>query len=117
MTDDEPSLIDRLVEFDKQRDSLPGEHWLTFALGVYLLLRSRRSATARIVSVAAGGLLVARALSGRDGAIAALQRGGEDEGDDDLQLTEIAAPWPYDRRVRLSTPRRIRRGARATAPA
>jgi hypothetical protein len=113
MNDEDTSLIDRLARFDAQRPSLPGEHWLTFALGVYLLLRSRRSSAGRLASMAAGALFVGRALTGRDGPIAALRdRDRQDHGTD---FAEVAAPWPYDRRVRLSTPRRTRRGARPIA--
>jgi hypothetical protein len=72
--DADPSLIDRLVAFDAQRESLPGEHWLAFGLGVYLLLRHRQSVAGRLVSMAAGALFIVRALTGRDGAIAALER-------------------------------------------
>jgi hypothetical protein len=115
MKDAEPSLIDRVVAFDARRDSLPGEHWLAFGLGLYLLLRHRRSRTARLASVAAGALFVVRAMSGRDGAIAALERRAQ--RDDDTGFAEIAAPWPYDRRVRVSKPRRVRRSDRSIADA
>ena len=111
MKDADPSLIDRLLEFDAQRESVPGEHWLTFGLGVYLLLRHRRSVAGRVAAVAAGALLVVRALTGRDGAIAVLERRAQ--LDDDAGFAEIAAPWPYDQRVRVSKPRRIRRSDRS----
>lgn len=111
MKDADPSLIDRLLEFDAQRQSLPGEHWLTFGLGVYLLLRHRRSAAGRLVAMAAGALLVVRALTGRDGAIAALER--RTQQDDTAGFAEVAAPWPYDQRVRISKPRRRRRSDRS----
>ena len=113
MNDAAPSLIDRLFEFDAQRESLPGEHWLAFAWGAYLLLRRRRSVAGRLVSMAAGALFVARAVSGRDGALAALRR----EADEDTGFAEITAPWPYDQRVRVSKPRRIRRRDRSIADA
>jgi len=111
MNDADPSLIDRLLELDAQRESLPGEHWLAFGLGLYLLLRRRRSVAGRLVSITAGALFVARALTGRDGAIAALERHGG--RDDDTGFAEIAAPWPYDQRVRVSKPRRVRRSDRS----
>ena len=111
MNDADPSLIDRLLEFDAQRDSLPGEHWLTLGLGLYLLLRHRRSRSGRLVSMAAGALFVTRALTGRDGALAALDR--RSRQDDDTGFAEIAAPWPYDQRVRVSKPRRVRRSDRS----
>jgi hypothetical protein len=115
MKDADPSLIDRLVEFDAQRESLPGEHWLAFGLGLYLLLRERESVAGRWASMAAGALLVLRALSGRDGAIAALQRRAQ--LGDDAGFAEIAAPWPYDPRVRVSKQRRDRRSDRSIADA
>ena len=98
------SLIERLVQFDDQRPSLPGEHWAAFALGAFLLLRHRMTALGRVVSAVAGALLVARALSGRDGAVAALKEGAPQGTESDF--LEVAAPWPYSRRVRLSRPRR-----------
>lgn len=107
------SLLDRLVQLDRQRPGIPGEHWLAFAAGVYLLLQSRRTATGRLASTAAGALLVARALTGRDGAIAYLER--QAERGVDAGLTEIAAPWPYDQRVRVSTPHRTRRNQQSDA--
>ena len=110
MKDAEPSLIDRVVAFDARRDSLPGEHWLAFGLGAYLLLRHRRSTAGRLVSIAAGALFVVRALTGRDGPLAALDRRAHD---DDTGFAQIAAPWPYDRRVRVSPPRRVRRSDRS----
>jgi len=116
MNDADPSLIDRIVEFDARRESLPGEHWLAFGLGLYLLLRRRRSVAARVLSIAAGALFVVRAVSGRDGAIAALARHAQ-ERDDDRGFAEIAAPWPYDRRVRVSTQRRTKRNDRSIAGA
>ncbi|HSC64514.1 MAG TPA: hypothetical protein VLD35_12815 [Caldimonas sp.] len=115
MNDADPSLIDRLVELDAQRESLPGEHWLAFALGVYLILRRRRSAAGRLLSVAAGALFVTRALTGRDGPLAALER--RFLHDDDTGFAEVAAPWPHDQRVRVSKPRRVRRSDRSIAAA
>ena len=115
MKDADPSLVDRLVEFDAQRESLPGEHWLAFGLGLYLLLRQRRSGAGRWASIAAGALLVLRAVSGRDGAIAAWQRRAQ--AGDDTGFAEIAAPWPHDQRVRVSKLRRNRRSDRSIADA
>jgi len=115
MKDTDPSVIDRLLRLDAQREGLPGEHWLAFGLGLYLLLRHRGSAAARVASMTAGALFVARALSGRDGAIAALGRAARH--DDSAGFAEIAAPWPYDQRVRVSTPRRVRRSDRSIASA
>ena len=106
MTEPDLPLVDRLLAYDAQRDGLPGEHWLAFGLGLYLLLRRRRSAAGRLFSMAAGALFVVRALTGRDGALAALERARQD---DDAGFAEIAAPWPYDQRVRVSKRRRVRR--------
>jgi len=115
MKDTDPSLIDRLREFDAQRESVPGEHWLAFAFGLFLLLRRHRSGAGRWLSIAAGAVFVMRAVSGRDGAIAALERRARH--DDDTGFAEIAAPWPYDQPVRVTKPRRIRRSDRSIADA
>ena len=111
----DPSLIDRIVDFDARREGLPGEHWLAFGVGLYLLLRHRDGIAARLVSIGAGALFVLRALTGRDGAIAALER--RPQQDDDTGFAEIAAPWPHDQRVRVSTPRRVRRHDRSITDA
>jgi hypothetical protein len=115
MEDADRSLIDRLVELDAQRESVPGEHWLAFGLGLYLLLRRRKSVAGRWLSGAAGALLVMRGLSGRDGAIATLARRAPQS--EEPGFAEIAAPWPYDQRVRVSKPRRIRSSDRSIADA
>jgi len=99
--------LERLRRWDERRPSLPGEHWLTGALGLYLLLRPRRSAFGRLASGAAGALLITRALTGRDGAIAALKR-LPDERNEAPEYFDVAAPWPYTRRVRITVPRRAR---------
>ena len=103
-----PSLIERLRQWDERRASLPGEHWMTAAIGLYLLLRPRRSLPARLASSAAGGLLVARALAGRDGLLAAVKRASS-QTDDAARYIDVAAPWPYEQRVRISAARRTRR--------
>lgn len=59
---------------DRNRPSLPGEHWATFAIGLRYLLRQRRGALGSVGSKALGLALIARALTGRDGAIAMLRR-------------------------------------------
>ena len=92
-----PSLAERLRDFDNARPSLPGEHWAAFGLGLYLLLRRRRTVVGRLASMILGGTLVARALSGRDGAVAMWRRQGEAG-----ELVDVAAPWPYDERVRIT---------------
>ena len=116
MNDKDTSLIDRIVDLDARRDGLPGEHWLAFGVGLYLLLRRRDNVAARLISIGAGALLVVRALTGRDGAIAALERRAQ-ELDDDTGFAEIAAPWPYDQRVRVAKPRRVRRHDRSITDA
>lgn len=112
----DPSLLDQLKRFDDERPSVPGEHWLTFAAGLYLLLRPNRTSVGKLASVAGGGLLVARALSGRDGLLALL-RNQPDAAAAPAPYVEVAAPWPYDRRVTVSTPTRVRRGSGADATA
>lgn len=66
------TFLDSLRRFDRSRSSLPGEHWATFATGLYYL-RGRRG-RGGLLSKAFGLALVARALSGRDGALAVLRR-------------------------------------------
>jgi hypothetical protein len=99
MSRTDTSLVERLREFDSKRPSLPGEHWAAFALGLYLLLARRSSVFGRAASVMAGGALVARALSGRDGAIAMLRREGQAHRADDY--VDVAMPWPYQEPVRI----------------
>jgi hypothetical protein len=94
------SLFAALCRFDNARPSLPGEHWAAFGLGVYLLLRPTRTAVGRVASLVAGGVLVARALSGRDGAIALWRRA--ERRDAEGELVDVAMPWPYDDPVRIA---------------
>ena len=61
MNDSSTSWLDRLRRRDRSRASWPGEHWITFASGLYFLMRSRRTALGRAASVATGAALVARA--------------------------------------------------------
>jgi hypothetical protein len=95
------SWLDRLRRLDRSRASWPGEHWITFASGLYFLMRSRRTALGRAASVATGAALVARAMSGRDGAVAMLSRPESKQATGDF--VDVAAPWPYKDRVRLAT--------------
>ena len=108
----ENTALERLRRWDERRPSFPGEHWFAAAIGAYLLLRPRRSVPARIAAAAAGALFLMRALSGRDGPLAALERRSREA--DARDEIEVAAPWPYSRRVRISTPRRTRYGIAAT---
>ena len=66
------TLFDTVKEckaWDDNRDSVPGEHWLTLAAGVVLLLASNQSSSllTRTIGSALGGALLLRAASGRDG--------------------------------------------------
>lgn len=62
------SWLDSLKQYDRERSSFPGEHWLTLGLGAWLVLRGGKGSwLKRSLAVAAGGALVARSLSGRDG--------------------------------------------------
>ncbi len=108
---DDSSPLRRLQRWDAQRPGVPGEHWLAFALGIYLLVRRRHGPAARLASLAVGMFFVGRALSGRDGAIAVLQEQARRAANDGF--VDVAAPWPYDERVRVSPGLR----ARASAPA
>ena len=93
------SFLAALRQFDDARPSLPGEHWAAFGLGLYFLLRRRSSVVGRLASMVAGTALVARALTGRDGAIAVWRRA--DRRDDTGELLDVAMPWPYEERVRI----------------
>ena len=62
-------LLTALKQLDNARSGVPGEHWGALGLGL-LLLRSaakQRSTLAHLALLAAGGLFVWRAASGRDG--------------------------------------------------
>lgn len=61
-------VFNRLREMDRRRAGIPGEHFLVAALGTSLLNAARRrSGVGRLLSLVAGGALLARAASGRDG--------------------------------------------------
>lgn len=115
MNESATSLVERLRAWDEKRPSLPGEHWLTGAVGLWLLLRPARGVAGRLLSAGAGALLLTRAITGRDGAIAALRRTAHEEADEP-EFVDVAAPYPYDHRTRVGTPRRVRQGIEA-APA
>ncbi len=62
-------LLTALRQLDDSRASLPGEHWAALGLGL-MLLRSaakQKSTLAHLALLAAGGLVIWRAASGRDG--------------------------------------------------
>jgi hypothetical protein len=61
-------IVNRIRQFDQRRPGFPGEHFIVAALGTSLLNASRRrSGVWRLLAMAAGGALLARAASGRDG--------------------------------------------------
>lgn len=69
-----PTLFKQIKDYDDQRPSVPGEHWLAMGAGALLLLwgARRRSLTA----TTAGLGMLARAASGRDGLRSVLGRQG-----------------------------------------
>ena len=61
-------LLNRIREFDRRRPSLPGEHFIVAAVASCLLISAgRRRGVGRVLALLAGGALLARAASGRDG--------------------------------------------------
>lgn len=60
--------IRKLIQYDAQRPSLPGEHWVVAATGVTTLLgaRHQRSRLGQLVALISGTLMIVRAFSGRD---------------------------------------------------
>jgi uncharacterized membrane protein len=62
-------LLAALKRIDQRRPSLPGEHWAALGAGTALLgyARRRHSPLLRLAALVAGGVLVYRAASGRDG--------------------------------------------------
>lgn len=66
-----PSWLEKLKRFDRQRPSMPGEHAWVLAAGIAMLtwgsVRKDRSPWCRAAAGAAGGALLLRAASGRDG--------------------------------------------------
>lgn len=71
-----PQKIQDLREWDQSRTGLKGEHWLVLGAGLLALHRARRaeSTVGRLVGSAIGTALIARAATGRDGAIARARR-------------------------------------------
>ena len=107
------STFQRLRRFDHGRHSLPGEHWATFALGLYFLQHRPASALGRVASLVAGAAFVARALSGRDGALAMWRRVALRDSARE-RFVDVAAPWPYDERVRVAPAEPAESAARST---
>lgn len=70
------SLFGSLKQFDQGRKSFPGEHLGTASLGLTLLRSAgrRRSLFGRLATMVAGGALLYRAASGRDGLRKLLRR-------------------------------------------
>lgn len=95
-------LLNTIGRLDRSRPGVPGEHWVTFAIGLRYFLRQRHGTLASLGSKAVGLALIARALSGRDGLIALLKRPRLHPSE--AQLVSIAPSWPYDRQVRISAP-------------
>lgn len=103
--------LQRWQQMDAERDSFPGEHWLTFGAGLYLLTRRRASFLGQLFTVAAGAALVYRSMTGRDSLThtfraqadrlgAALQQGGG--GNEGQTADEAAVMSPADRQERSS---------------
>lgn len=64
----------RLRQRDAARASLPGEHWVTFGVGLWLFTRHPGSPLGRLLSLAAGAALMWRAAGGRDGLLARVRQ-------------------------------------------
>jgi uncharacterized membrane protein len=61
-------VLTNIREFDRNRKSFPGEHFIVGTAGSLLLNAARRrSGVARVLMLLAGGALLVRAASGRDG--------------------------------------------------
>ena len=69
-------FLGRLKRADDARPGIPGEHWVVGGLGALLLLSAGRrgSFVGRFLKRALGAALLARAASGRQGALAELAR-------------------------------------------
>jgi hypothetical protein len=63
------TTLDKIKQFDAQREGFPGEHWVVLAAGIGAWLATRRhpSLIVRTLGTLAGTALVARAASGREG--------------------------------------------------
>jgi hypothetical protein len=104
------SLLARLKRYDEERAGFAGEHWYALAAGLWLLARGRGSTSLRGAGVVAGLALLARAASGRDGLVRLLPASHPRRRAADRQgrarpyerYLDIAAPWPYAKRVRVA---------------
>ena len=70
------SSLRALRAADQRRTGVPGEHWATFGAALTALgaARSIRSPWLRTATFVIGGVLVLRAISGRDGALNVARR-------------------------------------------
>ena len=60
--------LKKIRQFDQNRKGFPGEHFIVGAVGSMMLNAARRrSGIGRVLMTLAGGALLARAASGRDG--------------------------------------------------
>ena len=118
------SLLARLKRYDDRRAGFPGEHWYSLAAGLWLLTRGRGSAVARVAGILAGVALIARAASGRQGLVRLLpadhprrraaDRAGRARPYE--RYVDIAAPWPYAKRVRVAAITQPLGGSALNAP-
>ena len=69
-----------------------------------------------MASVVAGAALVARALSGRDGAVAMWRRVALRDSARE-RFVDVAVPWPYDERVRVAPAKPAERAESAESAA
>lgn len=61
-------LLRKFRNYDQRRSSFPGEHFIVAAVGSSLMKSAgRRRGIGRALALLAGGALLARAASGRDG--------------------------------------------------
>ena len=70
------STLRDVKQWDHQRPSLPGEHWLVLGAGLLVLSRAGRSRSllGRLAGQAIGGAFLARAATGRDGIVGKMAR-------------------------------------------
>jgi uncharacterized membrane protein len=69
------NVLTNIREFDRNRKSFPGEHFIVGTVGSLLLNSARRrSGVSRMLMLLAGGALLVRAASGRDGLARVLDR-------------------------------------------
>ena len=99
-----PSWVDRLRRFDDRRSSLPGEHWVTLAAGLWLLSRHGSATAGRFLAMAMGVALIYRAASGRDGLVRLIpgfDRSSNASGTPSRRALDFDQATPYSKRVRV----------------